>query len=62
MPDTEETFQQGIIHHDDGTHTYHYVSLSGGYVRIEHLTIIEVFNLVNELGDAGDDWEPVLVK
>jgi hypothetical protein len=62
MSDAAETHLQGIIHHDDRTHTYHYFSLTAGYIRIDNLTIIEVFNLVNELDAAEADWESMLVK
>lgn len=54
-------YQQGVVRNDDGTNTYHYFSLTSGYVRIERLSVIEVFNLVNEI-DGAADVESVLIK
>jgi hypothetical protein len=65
VSDIAEFFNERAIHHDDGTHSYHYFSLTAGYVVIERLTLIEAFSIVVEVHDAinaGNDTEAVLIK
>jgi hypothetical protein len=51
----------GSIVNDDGTHSILYVSLNAGIVLIDSVTIVEFFNLANELGGA-EDTESVLIR
>ena len=48
---------------DESTGLFHYEYLSArGLFVIDGLTLIEGFNLCDELEAAGDDWEPVLQR